>query len=372
LVGAVAGALGHEDELLAVVGKVRLGVGAVPRELADVPEFRGGLRGGGTAREEQGQDKLFHGAILRKGGGGVQGSGLFRFRRTRPLPIGDAMREVSVPSLREEVVRLRGAVTLVRIHHYSGVKLHGPGSPLTTSELQAMQQSGFQSVFFADQGEGEAEAQRVLTTQVVDVRDLAMGDVLADTILGPDGEDLLGPGTFVDAPILEGPVRQASGPVTIKKRGMKGGPEQAAGYQHLLPTYAPHPPRPESGTMFAVAAEARPVRPILAPRSTVLVTLQDNFQRALVMNMIAVEGHEVVDRRWSDVSQAEFQRLRFDAILLDLADAPSALQLLRKSDAFKSVAVLVTAPEGRRSEVFKAISAGANGSVPMPVRREVL
>lgn len=282
------------------------------------------------------------------------------------------MREVSIAALREEVVRIRGAVALTRVYHFSGVKLHASGSPLTTAELHAMQQSGFQSVFFADQGEGEAEALRLLTTQVVEVRDLALGDVLADTILGPDGEDLCGPGTFVDARVLEGPARRGSGSVTIKKRGMKGGTEQAAGYAALLPKYPAHPPRPESGTTFAVSPERRPVKAILAPRATVLVTLNDDFQRALAMNMIAVEGHEVLERRWADVSQAEFQRLRFDAILLDLAEAPSALPLLRKSDVFRSVAVLVTAPEGRKSEVFKAISAGANGSIPLPLRREVL
>lgn len=283
------------------------------------------------------------------------------------------MREVSVASLREEILRIRGAVTQARVFHPSGALLHGPGSPLTSAELQAFQQAGIQTVWFADQGESEAEALRTLTTQVVDVRDLAIGDVLADTIIGPDGDDLIGPGTFVDAPILEGPVRKASGSVTIRRRGIKpGGPEQVLVYQSLLPKYAPHPPRPDSGATFAVTVQPRPLKPVLAPRATVLVTLEDGFQRALMMNMIAVEGHDVGDRRWADVSQAEFQRLRFDAIILDLADAPSALALLRKSEAFKSVAVLVTAPEGRRSEVFKAISSGANASIPMPVRREVL
>lgn len=281
------------------------------------------------------------------------------------------MREVSVSALRETIVGLRGAVTLVRVYHFSGTKLHNPGSPLTVQEMKAMEQAGIQSVFFSDEGEGELEAQRTLSTQIVDVRDLAIGDVLVDNIFGLDGEVLCPPGTFIDAPILEGELRDLSGAVTIRKRGMRGGPEQAKGYLGLVPRYPPHPPRPDTGT-WAVDPTPRPVRPILAPRAKVLVTLGDSFQRALLMNLFAVEGHEVVDRRWVDVSQAEFQRIMFDVIVLDLADAPAALQILRKSDVFRQVAVLVTAPEGRRSEVFKAIMNGANGSLPMPFKREVV
>lgn len=276
------------------------------------------------------------------------------------------MREVSLAALRDEILGLRGAVSLVRVYHFSGAKIINSGCPITMQEIQAMQQSGFQGVFFADGGEGDLEAQRTLSTQIVDVRDLAIGDVLVDNIFGLDGEVLCPPGTFVDAPILEGEVRELSGLVTIKKRGMKGGPEQANSYLALAPKYPPHPPRPDTGLTAPADPGSRPLRPILAPRSKVLVTLGDNFQRSLLMNIFAVEGHEVVDRRWADVSQAEFQRMKFDAIVLDLADAPSALQLLRKSDVFRQVAVLVTAPEGRRTEVFKALTNGANGSLPVP------
>lgn len=282
------------------------------------------------------------------------------------------MREISFDALREEIFRLRGAVTLVRVHHFSGAKLHNAGSPLTSAEMQAMKETGLRALYFADGGEGELEAQRLLSTQIVDVRDLAIGDVLVDNIFDRGGEAVCPPGTFVDAPILEGELRGLTGPVTIRKRGMKGGPEQANEYLARIPRYPPHPPRPDSTVTWAAEAAARPLRPILAPRAKVLVTLGDNFQRSLVMNLLAVEGHETIDRRWVDVSQAEFQRNNFDAIILDLADAPSALQVLRKSDVFKSASVLVTAPEGRRSEVFKALTAGANGSLPVPFKRDVV
>src|SRR5262245_8723528 len=121
------------------------------------------------------------------------------------------MREVSLAVLRDEVQGLRGAVSLVRIYHFSGAKLLNAGSPVTSQEIQALQQSSIQSVFFADGGEGELEAQRTLSTQIVDIRDLAIGDVLVDNIFGLDGEVLCAPGTFVDAPILEGEVRELTG-----------------------------------------------------------------------------------------------------------------------------------------------------------------
>lgn len=284
------------------------------------------------------------------------------------MPIAPAIREVGLETLREEIVRLRGAVALMPVYHFSGTKLHDAGSSLGPAEIQAMQKAGIQAVYFPDLGEGDLEAQRTLSTQIVDVRDLAIGDVLVDNIFDRDGEELCAPGTFIDAPILEGKIRGLTGPVTIRKRGLRGGPEQALSYLGTFPPAPPRPRRPDPGP----DASARTTRALLAPRARVLVTREDGFQRALMMNICASEGHEAIDRRWIDVILGDFQRTKVDAILLDLSDAPAALTLLRKSEVFKSTAVLVTAPDGRRSEVFKALTAGANGSIPMPVKRDVL
>jgi hypothetical protein len=278
------------------------------------------------------------------------------------------MREVGIESFREEVYRLRGAVALMPIYHFSGTKLHDAGSPINPTDPQLMQRLGMQAVYFPDQGEGDLEAQRSLSTQTIDLRDLAIGDVLADNIFDDAGEVMCPPGTFIDAPLLEGNLRGQTGPITIKKRGMKGAPEQAATYLQMLPPSATRPRRPDPGG----EPITRATRPLLAPRARILVTLEDGFQRALMLNICASEGHETMDRRWIDVTVGDFARTKVDAIILELSDAPAALALIRKSDVFRSVAVLVTAPEGRRNEVFKALSAGANGSIPMPVKRDVL
>jgi DNA-binding NarL/FixJ family response regulator len=262
-------------------------------------------------------------------------------------------------------------VTLTRVFHSSGARLHGSGTPLTMAEIKAMDQAGIKSVHFADLAEADLVAQRLLSTETVDLRDLAMGDVLADNIFDDDGSVLCPPGTHIDAVILEGKVRDMSGPITIRKRGIQGGPEQIKGYLSLLPRYPPHPPRPDTNVTFVEPA-MKAVKHLVAARSKILVTVSDSFQRALMLNICAVEGHEIIDRRWADVSQAEFQSTPFDAIVLDLADASSAMQVLRRSEVFRSVAVLVTSPEGRKSEVFKAITNGANGSIPLPVKRDVM
>src|SRR5262249_28762649 len=73
LIRLVAGALRHEDELLAVVGEIGLGMRAVAGELADVAQLGRRLRRTGatcgeqrrTAREEKREEKWLHGDILR-------------------------------------------------------------------------------------------------------------------------------------------------------------------------------------------------------------------------------------------------------------------------------------------------------------------
>jgi hypothetical protein len=64
--------------------------------------------------------------------------------------------------------------------------------------------------------------------------------------------------------------------------------------------------------------------------------------------------------------------MKLDALVLDLAEAPGALAMLRKSDLFKNVGVLVAGAEARKAEIFKAVSAGANGSITLPLRRDLL
>lgn len=215
------------------------------------------------------------------------------------------MREVSVETLREEVIRLRGVVTQSKAYHRSGVRLHLSGSPLTMRELTAMQESGVKAFYFLEPKEKE-------------------------DVVPKDGD-----------------------------------PEQAKKYLSLLPKYPPHPPRPDSNLSWAAATTAGAIKPLLAPRGMILVGCGDEFVRALVLNLLAVEGHEVLDRRWSEITTADHHRA-LDVAIVDLKDAPAAL------GALKSTAILAAGLETQRPELSKAIAAGAHGSLQLPIRRDSL
>jgi hypothetical protein len=282
------------------------------------------------------------------------------------------MREVTTEFLRTEVTRLRALVTQSRVFHGSGTKLHNPGTPITPAEIRAMQEAAVKSVFLLEPGETEQSAQKLLTTESVEALSLAMGDVLAEDVRGAPGELLFKSGTIVDGAILDRGILAGLGRVSIRRRVLRGGAEQAASYLGLIPPAAPRTPRPDSRLTRAAGVAPGTIKPLLAPRARILVTVNDDFQRSLILNTYASDGHEVFDRRWADVSHGELQSMKLDALLIDLADAPGALQILRKTDLCKSLAILVAGLESRRPEIFKAISGGANGSVLVPPKRDAL
>ncbi len=282
------------------------------------------------------------------------------------------MREVTVEALRGEIIRLGALVTQTRVMHACGIRLHGPGSVLAPQNCQAMQEVGIKSVFLLEAGESEQSALRALTTEPVEVFDLAVGDMLAEDLKDPTGRVLFKAGTRIDEVILETGVRGATGTVTVRRREPRGGEEQAKSYLGRIPPAPPRAPRPDSRVTRAMEGSAGSVKVLLAPRARVLVTIADNFQRSLLLNSIAAEGHEVFDRRWVDVSQGDLHQLKLDALILDLAEAPGALAMLRKSDLFSRVGVLVAGAEARKAEIFKAVTAGANGSITLPLRRDLL
>jgi hypothetical protein len=235
-----------------------------------------------------------------------------------------------------------------------------------------MQEVGIKSVYLLEAGESEQDALKSLTTESLSVSRLSVGDVLVEDLKASSGQVLLKSGTRIDEVFHAGPVRAASGPVLVRKRNSEGGEGQAKSYLARIPEPTPGPPRPDSRVMRAVPAPPAPLKVLLAPRARILVTIEENFQRSLVVNSYASEGHEVVNRRWADVSRGDLQHLKLDALIVDLEDAAAAVSMLRKADLFKGVGILVAGADTRKAEIFKAISAGANGSVSLPPRRDQL
>jgi len=282
------------------------------------------------------------------------------------------MREVTVETLRGEVIRLGAVVTQTRVMHLTGARLHGPGSVLGSAEIRALQETGIKSVYLLEAAETELGAQKQLSTEAVEAWSLAVGDELVEDLKDHTGRVALRSGTLIDPVMLQGGIPGGTGLIKIKRRGLRGGDEQVKSYLSRLPPPTPHAPRPDSRVTRVSEASAGPLKILLVPRARVLVTLADNFQRAFILNSYAAEGHEVFDRRWTDVSQGDLHQMKLDALVLDLAEAPIALPVLRKTDLFRNLAVLVAGAEDRKAEMYKALVAGANGSLPLPPRRDLL
>ncbi len=281
------------------------------------------------------------------------------------------MREVSVETLRNEVTRLGAVLTQTRVMHVSGVRLHPPAAVLGPAEVRAMQETGIRSVYLIEAGETEAGAQKELSSEAVEAYGLAAGDVLADDLKDHTGRVLHPAGTLIDAVLLQRGIPGGTGRIKIRRRGLKGADQQAKDYLARIPPPSPRVPRPDS-RLTRVSEAAAPVKVLLVPRARVLATVADNFQRAFILNSYAAEGHETFDRRWADLSPGELHQMKLDALVIDLAEAPAAIPVLRKTDLLRGLAVLVAGAEERKAETFKALNLGANGSLPLPPKRDVL
>lgn len=282
------------------------------------------------------------------------------------------MREVTVETLRGEVIRLGALVTQTRVLHVTGARLHPPASVIGPNEIRSLQEAGIKSVYLLEAGETEAGAMKELSTEAVEAFGLAVGDVLVEDLRDHTGRPVMRAGTIIDPVMLAGGIPGGTGLIKIKRRGLRGGDEQVKSYLSRLPPTPPRAPRPDSRLTQVSQTAAGAVKVLLAPRARVLVTIADTFQRSLMLNTYATEGHEVVDRRWVDVSHGDLHQMKIDALVLDLAEAPMALPILRKTDLFRTLGVLVAGAEDRKAEMFKALSAGANGTIPLPPRRDLL
>ncbi|HVR85862.1 MAG TPA: hypothetical protein VMU54_16200 [Planctomycetota bacterium] len=282
------------------------------------------------------------------------------------------MREVTVETLRGEVIRLGAVLTETRVLHVTGARLHAPGSVLGPAEIRSLQETGIKSVYLLESGETELGAQKELSTEAVEAFSLAVGDVLLEDLRDHTGRVALPAGTIIDPVMLQGGIPGGTGRIKIRRRGLRGGDEQVKAYLSRLPPAAARTPRPDSRVTRISEAAAASLKALLVPRARVLVTVADSFQRAFILNTFASEGHEVFDRRWADVSPGDLHQMKLDALVIDLAEVPTALPMLRRQDLFHGLAVLVAGAEDRKAEMYKALAAGANGTLPLPPRRDVL
>ncbi len=283
------------------------------------------------------------------------------------------MREVSVSFLRDELIRLGAIVVQTRLFHPCGYKLHSPGDVLTVVRTKLMAELGMEKLWLLEPGEGEQATQRALSTEMIALMDLQRQDVIAEDLRGADGSIAVAAGSVLDEAHFKAAFRSGAAQVTIRRRGIDAQLTLAREYTGSLPPGPPRPPRPDTRvTQLTTRVLPAPVRMLLVPRARVLVALKDEFPRALVSNALAAEGHEVSEQTVPREAALAARSTRPDVAVIDLADAPLFLGMVRTPDGPALTAVIVAGDETRREEVYKALQMGANDTLSLPPRPPVL
>jgi DNA-binding response OmpR family regulator len=279
-----------------------------------------------------------------------------------------AMREVTVEFLREEMFRSNTVLTQTRVLHGCGMRIHGSADSLTGLHLKAMTDSGIRSVFLVEPGESEAACARAMAVEKVTPREVVVGDIFMDDMKAPDGTVWAAAGTIVDAPELAR-LPEHAGEVAIRRRALDTDAAQARQYLGRAPLQPPRAAPP--GGDGTKVTRVQLVKDLLVPRSKVFVCIRAEDVRLFVAQTLKAEGHEV--QELPDTKALALAILaRPDLVVLGLDDVQAACEVVRQSTATRSTGILVAAPEGQAREVYKALTAGANGSFSLPAARETL
>lgn len=280
------------------------------------------------------------------------------------------MREVTVELLRQELFRASALLTQTKVLHSCGMRLHASADTLTALHLKAMTESQIRSVFLLEPGESEATCARTLAIEMVEPGAVVEGDIVMQELRAPDGTVWVPGTTKVDAEWLRR-VMAHTALVPIRKRKLDADAALARQYLAKAPMQPPKGPRPDTRVTQITAARAVLVKQLLVPKARIFVSLADEFARSLVAQTLKAEGHEALE--FPDL-QGLLDALgqRPDVVILDLADAKAGCDALRKAPLTRGAGVLVTSAEGQAKDVYKALQAGANGSLSLPARRDVV
>lgn len=279
------------------------------------------------------------------------------------------MREVTVELLRAEMLRAGTLLTQTRVLHGCGMRIHASADTLSPLHLKAMTESGIRSVFLIEPGESEATCARTLAVEMVEPGQVVEGDIVMQELKAPDGSVWVPGTTKVDARVLQ-KVAAYTGLVPVRKRGLDAGAAQARQYLGRAPLQPPKTPRPDTRVTMVTAAKDVAVKPLLLPRAKIFVSMRDDFARSLIAGTLKAEGHEALEFPDPESLGAALGS-RPDVIVVDLADA-KACDGFRQHALARTAGILVASPEGQAKEVYKALQAGANGSLALPARRETV
>jgi len=276
------------------------------------------------------------------------------------------MREIAAAALAAEVTRLGTMVSHVFIVDRSGVELHAPGDVLGPGHAKLLAAEGLGNVYLlepSDKIDEVVDQLGVVRRPPVEIRE---GDVVAREVRSSDGKVKIAPGTRLDAAGVAavGAARVATVPVCAREREVEA--QLASAY---LSKGGLSPVRPVRPDPVQLAAQAPVFFPI-SPRAEVLVAVEDDGVRLRIFNLLMSAGHGVREQRTWDDGAAE--RARADVVLLGVDAAAEACPKVRESILYRASTILVCAEDGKGPQVYKALQAGANDILSLPVRQDVL
>lgn len=282
------------------------------------------------------------------------------------------MKKINADFLRQEITRLGALVVETGIYHPSGQKLHGTGDALTLAHAKMLREAFLTDLYLAEFDEDIVTARKALGVQRVLPAQVVEGDVLVEDIRNLKEELLVAAGKPLVAEDLAQVHAANLLAVTIRSRELGALTEKAERYLSQLSEQ-------ERGLRETLARGTRiiqgtgvTIRYPLIPRAKVLVAVSDDLLRTFLANAALSAGHEVVEHPSATKLAPLLEQERPHVVFLDLEESPGAISEVRQATASRNITVVVCAPEGKTALVHKALTAGANDSLPRPPSRDAL
>lgn len=276
------------------------------------------------------------------------------------------MKEIPADAWAGEISRFGGAALQTWAFDVSGLELHAPGDAVCASQGKLLQELGIPSLFLTEPREKPDEAAAALGAERVPADQLRESDFLAREARGRDARGGFPAGTRVAGPVLEALRRLPEGSLWVAARTRLMEAARAAEYLARGGRSPARPLRPDP----AQEALSSPVYWPVVPRAEVLVAVSNDAVRLRLMNILLTAGHGAREQRgWSLPTGL---KIRTDVVLVDLAEAARVAQEVRREPQLQFCSILAVGEDARGATAFKALQAGANDVVALPMRPEAL
>ena len=283
------------------------------------------------------------------------------------------MRKVAIGFLRDELIRLGGILSECDIFHPSGLKVHKTGDAITLGHVKDMTGLGFDYLLLQEPGVTPRDVERVLQTETVPVLDLRPGDQLAQDLKFSDEAPPVPAGTQIDQATWSSLNEANVGPIAIRRRNLEAGVLQARQYLSWHPLPEENSREEETRrTHLGAALRGRRILPLLVPECHVAVLVRDELSRSIILNTLLTAGHDA--KAAGGLAEAlEFSKeRRLDALFIEGGNAVDLCLEIRKSDEFRSAAIIACAGSEDPEAIPRLLEAGANDTLSPPPRPSLI